>query len=58
MIDNRWVNYKGEKTSLSAVAQGLLGCQYTVSGPLYWMFEGETLEERRTRLESQEWISV
>ena len=54
VINNRWVNYKGKKTSLSAVARKLLRYETTVSGPLYWMYEGETLEARRIRLESQE----
>ena len=54
VLDDRWVEYEGEKTSLSAVAQKLLGYDTGVSGPLYWTYEGEILDERRMRLESQE----
>ena len=53
VIDNKRVEYKGEKTSLSAVAQKLLGYD-SVSGTLHWRYEGEILEARRKRFESQE----
>lgn len=55
VIDDRSVEFKGQKTSLSAAASDLLrekGRQSTqVQGPLYWLYEGETLVERRQRLE-------
>ena len=55
VLDNRWVEYEGSPpTSLSAVAQKLLDSKTPVSGPLYWKYEGEILEDRRTRFESQE----
>jgi hypothetical protein len=44
----------GKVTSLSASAQKILGYDYGVAGTDYWMYEGETLDERRTRLEAGE----
>ncbi|OQA40181.1 MAG: T5orf172 domain protein [Candidatus Omnitrophica bacterium ADurb.Bin314] len=54
VIDNRSVEYNGEVTSLSNAAQKALGREYSVQGPIYWMYEGETLEERRRRFEAGE----
>lgn len=52
------VSYKGETLSLSAAALKALqemGYKSTsVSGSDYWMFEGELLDERRTRLEAKQ----
>lgn len=52
------VDYKGEPMSISAAALRALqemGYKSTsVSGSDYWMFEGELLDERRVRLESQQ----
>ncbi|MEW5757940.1 MAG: GIY-YIG nuclease family protein [Candidatus Omnitrophota bacterium] len=55
VIDTRTANsieFNGKKTSLSRSAQKILGYQYGVSGTDYWMYEGETLDERRRRFES------
>ena len=46
------IEINGEKTSLSASAKKFLGKSYIVQGPTYWIYEGETLDERRRRLES------
>ena len=54
VIDNHFVEYDGEKTSLSSSAQKILGFDYGVAGTDYWMYEGETLDERRKRLATQE----
>ena len=54
VLDNKRVNLNGEITSLSAAAQKLLGYSYNVQGTIYWMFEGETLDERRRRLDLEE----
>jgi hypothetical protein len=54
VIDNRRIELNGEITSLSTSAQKLLGYSYNVQGTIYWMFEGETLDERRRRLEREE----
>lgn len=53
VVDNKLIELDGEVTSLSASAQKLLVYPYQVQGTLYWMFEGETLDERRRRLESE-----
>ncbi|MDO8529390.1 MAG: GIY-YIG nuclease family protein [bacterium] len=54
VLDNHSVEYDGKKTSLSNSAQKILGYDYKVAGTLYWMFQGETLDERRKRLIAQE----
>jgi hypothetical protein len=54
VIDNRTIEYNGEKTSLSKSAQQILGYDYGVAGTDYWMYEGETLDERRRRIEMEE----
>ena len=48
------VEYNGTITSLSTSAQDILGVSYGVAGTDYWMYEGETLDERRKRLATQE----
>ncbi|MDO8490337.1 MAG: GIY-YIG nuclease family protein [bacterium] len=50
----RSIEFRGEITSLSHAAQQVLGYEYKVSGTDYWTFEGETLDERRRRLEGEE----
>ena len=44
------VEYNGEILSLSAAAKKVLGVAYGVNGTLYWMYQGETIWERRRRL--------
>lgn len=48
------IEYNGEVTSLSTSAQEILGVSYGVAGTDYWMYDGETLDERRRRIESEE----
>ena len=48
------IEFNGEITSLSTSAQKILGYDYGIAGTDYWMYEGETLDERRRRLESGE----
>lgn len=48
------IELNGEITSLSRAAQKMLGFDYGVAGTDYWMYEGETLDERRRRFESGE----
>ncbi len=48
------IEYNGEITSLSTSAQRILGAGYGVAGTDYWMYDGETLDERRRRLENEE----
>lgn len=54
VVDNRSIEYNGEITSLSSSAQKILGYVYGVAGTDYWMYEGETLDERRRRFEEEE----
>jgi hypothetical protein len=57
VVDSRNVEFEGEKISLSESARRIFeGLGYiwkTVQGPLYWEYEGETLEERRKRMEEE-----
>lgn len=56
--DNKVLLDDGEETSLSAAALKLLkqlGYQTpSAQGPAYWMFDGELLDERRRRLEAEQ----
>jgi hypothetical protein len=54
VVDNKNVELNGVTMSLSSAAKSLLGVSYGVAGTLYWLFEGESLDERRRRLEEQE----
>lgn len=55
LIDHRHsIEFNGRKTSLSDAAQKILDYDYGVAGTDYWMYEGETLDERRRRVESGE----
>lgn len=53
VVDNKLIELNGEVTSVSASAQKLLGYPYQVQGTLYWTYEGETLDERRRRMEEE-----
>lgn len=46
------VLYEGEVTSLSVSARLASKVDYNVRGPLFWKYEGETLQERRDRFEA------
>ena len=48
--DNK-IQWRGEETTTSASAVELMG--YRVSGPVYWMYDGETLDERRRRMDGE-----
>jgi len=58
VIDDRAIEFDGAKTSLSTSAQKILGFDYGVAGTDYWMYEGETLDERRRRFEEKEMQDV
>lgn len=47
VVDDRHVEYKGEVTSLSRVAQMLLKRKYNVQGPAYFEYEGKLLVDLR-----------
>ena len=48
------VKYQGVEMSVSKAAQEVMKSSWGAQGPLYWKCEGETLQERRTRLENAE----
>lgn len=54
VLDNKLIEFNNETTSLSLSAQKILGYQHGVAGTDYWMYEGETLDERRKRMSSEE----
>ena len=56
VVDDRNVEFEGKVTSLSQSSLTLLSRDYgwkasTVAGPQFWVYENETLSERRSRLE-------
>ena len=53
VLDNRRVIFAGREMSLTAAAQEALGTSRPVQGPLYWEYDGETLVERRLRMERE-----
>ena len=58
VIGSKKVNFENEEMSLSAAAlkaMTSLGYDWPgVSGPIYWQYEGETLDQRRRRMEEEE----
>jgi hypothetical protein len=54
VIDDHSVEYNGEVISLSTSAQKILGYDYGVAGTDYWMYDGETLDERRRKFDDNE----
>lgn len=58
VFDDKKIEFEGQVMSTSAAAvkvlQRLGGKLNQAQGPLYWMYEGETLVERRIRLESDD----
>ncbi len=51
VVDKHSIEYNGKITSLSKSAQQILGYD-SVAGTDYWMYEGETLDERRRKIEN------
>lgn len=54
VVDDRRIEYDGETTSVSALAQKLKGFDHPTQGTLYFKYQGEKLAERRERLEKEE----
>ena len=50
VVDDKNVEYQGEKYSLSALATKLIGSKYTVAGPRYFKYQGEWLNDSRARI--------
>lgn len=53
VVSNGNIEINGEIKSLSRAAQELLHVNYPVQGPIFWIFEDETLDERRKRIENE-----
>ncbi len=53
-IGKKTILFNGKETSPSAAAQKIRGYSYQIQGTLYWMYEEETLDERRRRIERGE----
>lgn len=49
--DQRHVIFDGKEMSSSEAVARALGSKWWRQGPLYWTYEGETLDERRKRME-------
>lgn len=54
VVSNGNIEINSEVKSLSRAAQELLHVNYPVQGPIFWIFEDETLDERRKRIEGEE----
>ena len=52
--DDRHVRYQDRVLALSPLTQELLDFSWMPTGYRYWIYEGETLSDRRIRLESEE----
>lgn len=50
VLDDRHIEYQGETTSLSALAQRLKGFNHPVQGTLWFKYNGEILNDLRDRL--------
>lgn len=50
--ENNHVEYKGKPDTISGLARKLKG-SVSARGSLYWIYEGETLQERRERFERE-----
>ncbi len=58
VVNDYQIEFQGQLSSLSRAALTLLQqrgySQSSVSGSVFWMYEGEALDERRQRLENQQ----
>lgn len=54
VVGDRTIEYNGVITSVSALAQKLLGYDYPVQGTLHFTYNGEILADLRARLETEE----
>ena len=53
VVDDRHIEYDGETTSLSALAQSLKGFEHPVQGTLWFKYNGEKLSDLRDRMEKE-----
>ena len=53
VIDDRHIEYDGETTSMSALAQRLKGFDHPVQGTVWFAYNGERLSDLRDRIEKE-----
>ena len=53
VVDDRHIEYNGETTSLSALAQILLQVDHAVQGPLFFTYKGKLLRDLRHEMEGE-----
>lgn len=53
VVDDRHIEYDGETTSLSALAQRLKGFDHAVQGTLWFTYRGERLVDIRERVDAE-----
>lgn len=53
VVGDRTIKCNGTTTSVSALAQKLLGLNHPVQGTLYFTYNGEILSDLRARLEAE-----
>jgi hypothetical protein len=51
--DQKHVIYDGKEMSISEAASDALGYKWWVQGPAHWSYNGEILDELRTRVEEE-----
>ncbi len=54
VVDDKNVEYKGEKISLSALATKFIGSKWGVAGPRYFKYKGEWLNNLRAKAEGRQ----
>lgn len=54
VVDDKNVEYKGRKISLSALATELTGSKWGVAGPRYFKYNGEWLNDIRAKIEGRQ----
>lgn len=53
VVDDRHIEYRGETTSVSALAQRLKGFEHAVQGTIWFTYRGEKLADIRNRMEQK-----
>jgi hypothetical protein len=53
VLNNRWIEFEWKETSLSEAARQILGYSRKPQWTQYWMYDGDTLSERRNKMENE-----
>ena len=51
VVGDRKVEYQGKEMSLTAAAKLISGNEYSISGPKFFKYKGECLNDIRARME-------